>query len=280
MPQSATLLTGGGGTGIENLPGVVKIGLIGGGLGLAFFLWKRASSGGGGSSTSGGQNDPLTTSYGLPNTAVMLGSLQQEMLDLKGQQGADTAALANQASGYYSNLSDLVSGGFLNMGSMFDSQTAAIQGGLTDLQTAVINNQNANTQSILNSLSARSDLLQQLIQTSSGAEQAAFASFADSTAKGLGAIATQQNAELAAIGALGTNVTQGQAQIIGQIQGLQNTTQGLVSNQANQMNWIEMINARTGGIAARTGSGDLGHAGDTGNPYWPGGVVPSWFNPR
>lgn len=224
MPQSATLPTGGGdpiaGT-WSNLPGLVKIGLIGGGLGLALFLYKRGIAGGGGSSTNQptSQSGQLVDStYGLPNTAVMLGSLQQEMLNLSGQQGADTA-----------NLSDLISGGFENVGSLFDAQTSAIQGGLTDLQNNVINNQNTNTQSILDSLSARSDLLQQLIQTSSGAEQAAFQSFADSTAKGLGAIASQQNAELAAIGALGNNVSTQQASIISQITSLQNTTTGLVS---------------------------------------------------
>jgi hypothetical protein len=278
MPQSATIPTGGGAGGIGNLPTPVKIGLIGGGLGLAFFLWKRASSGG--SSTSGGQNDPLTTSYGLPNTAVMLGSLQQEMLDLKGQQGSDTAALAQQASGNFSNLSDMLSGGFLNMGSLFDSQTQAFQLGMSDLQTAVINNQNANTQSILDSLTARSDLLQQLIQSSSGAEQAAFQSFADSTAHGLGAISAQQNAELAAIGALGSNVTQQQAQIIGQIQTLQSTTQGLASSQAawnaNAGNWLNMINARELAMAG----GSQGGSTNLMDPInWSGGVVPTWFNP-
>jgi len=219
MPQSATLPTSGGGGmgGLGSLPTPVKIGLIGGGAGLAFFLWRRATSGGG---ASGGQLvSGDSTTYGIPNTAVMLGSLQQEMLDLKGQQGADTA-----------NLSDLLSGGFSNLGYMMDAQTGTIQGSLTDLQSAIINNQNANTKSILDSLSARSDLLTKLIQDNSGAEAAAFKAFQDSTAAGLGAISAQQNAEMAAIGALGQNVSVQQQAIIGQIQTLQGQTTKLQSS--------------------------------------------------
>lgn len=217
MPQQATLPTGGSGAtgGFENLPTPVKIGLIGGGLGLAFFLWKRASSGGGSSGQPSGQD---ATSYGIPNTAVMLGSLQQEMMDLKGEYGANTV-----------DIETLLTGGFQNVGSMIDAQTGTFQGALSDLQKNVIDNQNANTQNILDSLSARSDLLQQLIQTSSGAEQAAFQSFADSTAHGLNAITAQQNAEMAAIGALGQNISTGQADLISRIQTLQDTTTGLSS---------------------------------------------------
>jgi hypothetical protein len=110
---------------------------------------------------------------------------------------------------------------------MMDAQTGTIQGSLTDLQNNIITNQNANTKSILDSLSARSDLLTQLINTNSGAEAAAFKAFQDSTAAGLGSIAAQQNAEMAAIGALGQNVTSQQQAIIGQIQGLQQTTAGI-----------------------------------------------------
>jgi hypothetical protein len=218
MPQSATLPTGGGAGGIDSLPTPVKIGLIGGGLGLAFFLWKRATSGGGSQDSSGNLVD---SQYGIPNTAVMLGSLQQEMLGLMGQQGADTA-----------NLTDLISGGFSNVGSLFDAQTAQFQLGLTDLQNNVIGNQNANTASILASITARGDLLQQLIQSSSGAELAAFQAFADATAHGLNAITAQQNAEQAAIGALGSSISTQQAGIISQITALQQTTAGLVSSQA------------------------------------------------
>jgi len=216
MPQSATLPTGGsGGGGFEGLSTPVKLGLIGGVAGLAFFLWHRMNAGGGGGAQ---QVSGDTSSYGIPNTAVMLGSLQEEMLNLLGQQGSDTA-----------NLTDLISGGFENVGSQLDAQTAVFQSALGDLQKNVIDNQNANTKSILDSLSARSDILGQLISSSSGAEQAAINSFAQSTQKGLDAITAQQNAEQAAIGALGNQVTTGQADLIAKLHTLQNTTTGLQS---------------------------------------------------
>jgi|SRR5215831_2318484 len=248
MPQTATLPTGGGaGGGFENLSTPVKLGLIGGVAGLAFFLWHRMQTGGGGGGGGGGSTD---SAYGIPNTAVMLGSLQQEMLDLKGQEGADTAGL-----------SDLISGGFGNMGSMLDAQTAAFQQGLGDLQKAVIANQNANSQSILDSISARGDLLAKLVADSSGAQQAAFKAFQDATASGLGAIAAQQNAEAAAIGALGQNVTTGQADIISQIQTLQQTTTAINSKITNPQMLFSGVNlAGIRYIWYQPPGADAGHA--------------------
>lgn len=228
MPQSATLPTGGGAaSGLDNIPTPVKIALIGGGLGLAVFLWRKSQSGGGTTEQDGSV---------LPNTTIMLGSLQQEMLDLKGQVGYGDLSIEN-----------LMAGGFGNIGSMIDSQTAAFQAGLTDVQKAVIDNQNANTKSILDSLSARSDLLTELITNNSGAEAAAFKAFQDSISTGLGAIAAQQNAEMAAIGALGDTVTTSQKDIIERLTGLQKTTTGLAVQG-------EAISKQVAGVSAQTDS--------------------------
>lgn len=233
MPQSATLPTGGGG-GIGNMPTPVKIGLIGGGLGLAFFLYKRMGSGGGNVDSSSSDN-----AFGIPNTAIMLGSVQQELLDLKGQVGSGDASLA-----------DLLMGGFENMGAMNDAQTAAFQQGLLDLQSNVIARMDSNTQSILDSLSARSDALTELINTNSGAQAAAFKAFQDATAQGLSAIAAQHNAEMAAIGALGDNVSAQQQDIIGRIQILDTRTQALQQTGNMTLNQLAGISSQVAGTQA------------------------------
>ena len=89
---------------------VILIG-IGGGLGL-LTLVLRSSSGGGSS-----KNQTL-----LPNTAVMLGSLQQGVLDLQGKVTMGNADLSSQLTGVGENL-----------GAQIDTQSQAIQSSFTDL---------------------------------------------------------------------------------------------------------------------------------------------------
>jgi len=252
MPQTATIPTGGGG--VQNLSTPVKLALIGGVAGLAFFLWRRAQT----SAPSTG-----VTNFGIPNTAIMLGSLQQEMLDLKGQVGAGDIGIEN-----------LVTGGFENLGAQIDAQTAAIQQGLGSLQVNVINNQNANTQSILDSLSARFDVLNQLVSTSSAAEKAAFDAFTTATQQGLDRITAQQNIEAAAIGALGTNVTAQQQAIIQRLQILQVET-GAIAGQV-----IPVVNMGSGFFVGTDRRIHIGAFQGTGQPGWGGGqgmmADPTW----
>jgi hypothetical protein len=202
MPETATLPTSGGNP-VSGLPLPVKLGLIGGGLGLAVFIWKRSQGGGGGENQS-------DNAFGIPNTAIMLGSLQQEMLDLKGEVGYGTVTI-----------SDLVTGGFENLGAQIDAQTAAWQSGLGVLQTNITDNQNANTLTIVNALKQGSDVLATLIGNNAAAQMAANQSFAQSLTAGLDSITAFHNAELAAVNALGSNVSTNQAALIAQLGGLQ-----------------------------------------------------------
>jgi hypothetical protein len=223
MPQTATLPVGGGG-GIEGMSLPVKLGLIGGGLGLAFFLWRKVSSPG------GVENSSSDNTFGIPNTAIMLGSMQQQLLDLKGEVGSGNATLG-----------EMVTGGFENMGAQIDAQTAAIQAGLGTVQDAIIFNQNANTHSILDSLSQRTDLLGKLIADNHEAEMAVNKSFAASLVAGLDSITALHNAQLAAIGAMGTNITAGQTAIINQLNQLTDATAGNTAELGNQRSVINQL---------------------------------------
>jgi hypothetical protein len=188
-----------------------------------------------------GNTDSSTSdnNFGLPNTAIMLGSLQQEFLDLKGTVGSGDA-----------NLSDMVSGGFENIGAQLDAQTAAIQSGFGTLQdnlianqnsntSTIIDNQNATAKTILQAISDRADALGQLISDNAAAQNAVNQSFAQSLTNNLDAITAQHNAEMAAIGALGDNVSASQSALISQITNLSNKTNSLsgqVSNLSTQLN--------------------------------------------
>jgi hypothetical protein len=86
---------------------------VGGGIGLIVFLTKRTGA--------GGEEEDGTL---LPNTAIMLGSLQQGVLELMGKVTTGDADLSNQMSGMGENL-----------GLMIDTQSGQIQGGFADLNT-------------------------------------------------------------------------------------------------------------------------------------------------
>jgi hypothetical protein len=211
MTQSATLPTGGGNP-VSGLPLPVKLGLIGGGLGLAVFIWKR---------NAGGGSTDETDAFGIPNTAIMLGSLQQGLLDLKGEVGYGTVTI-----------SDLVSGGFENLGAQIDAQTATWQQGLGVLQDNIINNSNANTKTIVDSLKLGTDALSTLIGNNAAAQKAINESILNSLVNGFDAITTFHNAEMAGIGALGNNITAGQSAIIDRLKGVDTTLAGIAAGVA------------------------------------------------
>jgi hypothetical protein len=86
---------------------------IGGGIGLIVFLSRRSSA-----------TDESGEGTLLPNTAIMLGSLQQSMLDLQGLVSTGDADLSSQLSGIGTNL-----------GLQIDMQTGQINQGFADLST-------------------------------------------------------------------------------------------------------------------------------------------------
>lgn len=248
MPPIASIpgtQSGGGGDGLiggfNNLPTMVKIGVIGGGVGLAVFLYNRQKAGGSSSSNS--------ASFGLPNTAIMLGSLQQGQLDLKGQVGSSYNDLSNQMASDTSQIQDNITGSTETLGQTLDMMSKSFTDSFANLQSNLTASQVANTQSILNAIGAstqtlagdlaqRSDLLTQLIQGNDSAIAAALNSISQSQAAGFNQVTAQQNAEAAVIGALGNNVNSGQAAIISQLNQMQAgdiATTGTITSQLTSL---------------------------------------------
>jgi len=113
MPtQSSSGGKEGFGTGI---PTPILLALIGGGIGLVVFMSRRS-----GSNTGTGADKGTM----LPNTAIMLGSLQQSLLDLQGQVSMGNADLSSQLTGVGENL-----------GTQIDAQSAQWQQSFSDLNT-------------------------------------------------------------------------------------------------------------------------------------------------
>jgi hypothetical protein len=124
MPVSQAS-SGGGKQGFgTGLPTPVLLIAVGGGLGLVVFLMKRS-----GTPSSGQSGDKGTL---LPNTAIMLGSLQQGILQLQGDVTMGNADLSSQLTGVGENL-----------GSQIDTQSAAIQNAFADLNTYLGSNFNS-----------------------------------------------------------------------------------------------------------------------------------------
>lgn len=116
---SNTAASGGGKSGLFGLglPTPVLLALVGGGVGLVVFLRRNASSGS--SQDPGGGKGTL-----LPNTAIMLGSLQQGVLQLQGDVTQGNADLSSQLSGVGENLS-----------AQIDAQSAQTQQAFGDLNS-------------------------------------------------------------------------------------------------------------------------------------------------
>lgn len=189
---------GGNGSSLANLPTPVKLAMIGGGLGLGFLVLQRVRGGGGGDSTEPQQL--------LPNTAIMLGSLQQTMLETMGLVGKTGADLSLQISGSEDSLS-----------AQMNALTSQTQEGLSLLQGALVSNSDANRSAIQTAFTSQMDALSKLIGDNSNAQMAASAEFSKSVNAGLGGILAAQNAESAALAQLGGNLSLAQQQLADQI---------------------------------------------------------------
>jgi len=180
---------------VAGIPTPVLLGIVGGGIGLVVFLMRKNSSG-------GGSPDPANSTL-LPNTAIMLGSLQQGVLDLKGQVGqsavdTQTIMAGNQFS-LTSQISALLKQGADNLSAVLaagDKNTAALAAAGVS-QTAGLQTQ----------FTASSDALTKLIGDNAAANTAANQSFADYVHAGFDSIFSQHNAEMAGVSTLGVQVT-------------------------------------------------------------------------
>jgi len=154
------------------LPTPVLLAAVGGGIGLVVFMMRRSGTP---SSSQGGS----TSNTLLPNTAIMLGSLQQGILQLQGDVTQGNADLSSQLTGVGENL-----------GSQIDAQSAQTQQAFADLNTYL----SSNLQNIQGSESAISQAIAGL-----GTQNA---SMADSLTAALGQLQT-----------IGTGITTTQNQI-------------------------------------------------------------------
>lgn len=112
VSQAGSQVKPGFGTG---LPTPILLAVVGGGVGLVVFLMRRS-----GSNTGTGADKGTL----LPNTAIMLGSLQQMLLNLQGTVTTGNADLSSQLTGVGENL-----------GTQIDIQSGQIQQSFSDLNT-------------------------------------------------------------------------------------------------------------------------------------------------
>jgi hypothetical protein len=218
MPGVGQSTNGGGKQGFgTGLPTPVLLIAVGGGLGLVVFLMRRSGTP---SSDQSGDKGTL-----LPNTAIMLGSLQQGILNLQGQVSMGNADLSSQLTGVGENLSsqiDIQSGqiqnSFADLNTYLGSNFTALASSEESLATAIagLGTQNAGLAESLTSI------LQQLYGISSGVSNA-------------------QN-ELGLIGGQVSTISGG----IGTISGGINT---ILGNQNSQSSQLDLLTRGTGNIA-------------------------------
>jgi hypothetical protein len=188
-------------------PTPILLAIVGGGVGLVVFLMRKNSA----------PAADSTNSTLLPNTAIMLGSLQQGVLDLKGQVGQSAIDTQTIMAGNQFSLTDQIA-----------ALTAGMQTGLANAQAALLAAGATNTDAITAGLKLQGDSLSKLISDSAGAQAAYNTTFSAALASGLDTIVAQHNAETAGLNALGIQV----ANVGNQVQGVQSQVTGVASQVA------------------------------------------------
>src|SRR5215471_6659084 len=188
--------TGGGKEGFgTGIPTPILLAMVGGGIGLVVFLSRKAGTPSDGQS-QGGYSIGKGQQALLPNTAIMLGSLQQGVLDLQGQVSMGNADLSSQMTGLGEALSSQIDiqsantqSAFADLNTYLGSNFTAIQGSEDALSQAIagLGTQNAGLADSL------TQVLNQLygVNTSLGSMQNASAWYYNQLAAGLGTIQAQ-----------------------------------------------------------------------------------------
>lgn len=203
--------TGGGKEGFgTGIPTPILLAMVGGGIGLVVFLSRKAGTPSDGQS-QGGYSIGKGQQALLPNTAIMLGSLQQGVLDLQGQVSMGNADLSSQMTGLGESLSsqiDIQSANtqqaFSDLNTYLGSNFTAIQGSESALSQAIagLGTQNAGLADSL------TQVLQQLYGVNTGLTNAQNASawYYSQLAGGLGGLSQQMQTAQAGINAIGAGV--------------------------------------------------------------------------
>lgn len=191
--------------GIGGIPTPLLLIAVGGGIGLIVFLTKKSGT----PSDKNTQDGTL-----LPNTAVMLGSLQQMLLETEGKITTGNADLSSQLSGVGSNL-----------GLQLDTQSAAISKSFSDLST----NLNTSVASIKGQEDALATIISQL-----GTQQTGLA---DS----LGVLLTNLKGVEQQVAAGQTGAQTYNDWLTQQITGLLGSQQGIITTQNQQTTLLNAL---------------------------------------
>src|SRR6266576_2712365 len=193
-PSQGSQSQGKGGFLGTGMPMLVVVGGVGAVIGLVVFMSRKQGEG---TDTKGTM---------LPNTAIMLGSLQQGILNLQGQVSTGNADLSSQLSGVGENL-----------GLQIDTQTGQIQQGFSDINT--------NMTGYFNSLTGQQDALASVIASLGSRNDASFQSILDmltgvksdigTVQSGIGGVVNQQNQLSSKVDGLGNQLTGVQSDVSG-----------------------------------------------------------------
>jgi len=237
------------GTGI---PTPILLMFVGGGIGLIVFLTRKAGT------PSDGQKGTL-----LPNTAIMLGSLQQGILDLQGKVTTGNADLSSQLTGVGENL-----------GAEIDTQSAQLNQSFASLNTYL--------QGSLGTVQASENQLTQAI-ASLGTQNVGLAQSLTTILQNLGVLQTETQQAVSNTAANANIATQGYQSLLGQVNQIL-ATQTVNTSQLNQLGQqVIPINLGSGyfvgndhrvHIGSYQGTGQPGYGSSQGlmsDPSWPVG---------
>src|SRR5215831_11287292 len=194
------------------LPTPILLAVVGGGIGILVFLSKRSGSNAG----TGADKGTL-----LPNTAIMLGSLQQGILNLQGQVSTGNADLSSQLTGVGENL-----------GTQIDAQSGQIQQSFADLNTYL----SGNFQNLQGSETALSQAIAGL-----GTQNADLASSLSVILGNLHQLDTGLQNTQTYLGGMNAGITAGLGSLGQQVSGVSGQVQQNQGELVNVMNGVQTI---------------------------------------
>lgn len=204
-PAQAGQSQGKGGFLGTGLPMIVVLGGVGAVIGLVVFMSRKQGEGDDSESTL------------MPNTAIMLGSLQQGILNLQGQVSTGNADLSSQMAGVGENL-----------GLQIDTQTGQIQQGFSDINT--------NMTGYYNTLTGQQDALASAIASLASRNDSSFQSIINqllgikqdvgTVQAGIGGVINTQNQLSSRVDGLGNQLTG----VSNQVSGVRSQVSGVGSD--------------------------------------------------
>lgn len=145
---------GGGPPPVKRPPLPVLAAIVGGGLGLLVFAYNQFRK----AQVTGAQGSASSPQQVQASVPIMLGSLQQSLLDLQGQVGSGVAGLTSEVDTTGAATQNLINSSTAALASSTSNGLTTVQGNLTDLITA-------QGQQYTDLLQKRSDALQSALDS-------------------------------------------------------------------------------------------------------------------